>query len=131
MPTVAMWYKRDESQKRFTFFFLSTVLAGAFGGLLASAIGKMDGLGGKNAWRWIFIIEGGATALVAIMGYFLITDFPEDAKWLSEPEREWVKYRLVADVGDSGKEKPRLKLRDLKVIVTDYKVIHQPNSDIP
>ena len=37
-----MWYKRGEAQKRFTFFFASTSLAGAFGGLLASAIGKSE-----------------------------------------------------------------------------------------
>lgn len=37
-----MWYKRSEAQKRFTFFFASTSLAGAFGGLLASAIGKSE-----------------------------------------------------------------------------------------
>lgn len=37
---LGMWYKRSEAQKRFTFFFCSTSLAGAFGGLLASAIGK-------------------------------------------------------------------------------------------
>jgi hypothetical protein len=42
-----MWYRREESQKRFSFFFISTALAGAFGGLLASAIGKMDGYHGK------------------------------------------------------------------------------------
>ena len=35
-----MWYKRPEAQKRYAFFFGSTTLAGAFGGLLASAIGK-------------------------------------------------------------------------------------------
>ena len=35
-----MWYKRDEAQKRYSLFFSSTSLAGAFGGLLASAIGK-------------------------------------------------------------------------------------------
>jgi hypothetical protein len=46
-PTVSMWYRREESQKRFSFFFISTALAGAFGGLLASAIGKMDGYHGK------------------------------------------------------------------------------------
>jgi len=40
---IGMWYKRHEAQKRYTFFFASTTLAGAFGGLLASAIGKMDG----------------------------------------------------------------------------------------
>jgi hypothetical protein len=47
-----MWYKRTEAQKRFTFFFSSTTLAGAFGGLLASAIGKMDGVRGLGGWAW-------------------------------------------------------------------------------
>ena len=53
---LAMWYRREEAQKRYTFFFCSTTLAGAFGGLLASAIGKMDGLRGYRGWRWVFII---------------------------------------------------------------------------
>lgn len=37
---ISMWYKRSEAQKRYSLFFCSTSLAGAFGGLLASAIGK-------------------------------------------------------------------------------------------
>lgn len=45
-----MWYKRDEAQKRFTLFFGSATLAGAFGGLLASAIEKMDGIHGLSGW---------------------------------------------------------------------------------
>jgi len=53
-----MWYRRSESQKRFTFFFIGTALAAALGGLLASAIEKMNGYGGKRAWRWIFILVG-------------------------------------------------------------------------
>jgi hypothetical protein len=32
-------------------------LAGSFGGLLAAAIALMDGIGGKDGWAWIFIIE--------------------------------------------------------------------------
>ena len=55
---IGMWYKRHEAQKRFTFFFSSTTLAGAFGGLLASAICKMSGMEGYSGWRWIFILEG-------------------------------------------------------------------------
>jgi MFS family permease len=53
---LAMWYRREESQKRYTFFFSSTTLAGAFGGLLASAIGKMDYVRGYRGWRWVFIL---------------------------------------------------------------------------
>lgn len=52
---LSMWYKRTEAQKRFSFFFSSTTLAGAFGGLLASAIGLMNGIRGYSAWRWSMI----------------------------------------------------------------------------
>jgi len=45
-------YRRHEAQRRFSFFFSSTTLAGAFGGLLASAIGKMDYMRGYRGWRW-------------------------------------------------------------------------------
>ena len=53
---IGMWYKRSEAQKRYSFFFGSTSLAGAFGGLLASAIGKLNGRRGYLGWRWIFIL---------------------------------------------------------------------------
>ena len=46
---ISMWYKRTEAQKRFALFFVSTQLAGAFGGLLATAIGKMNGIKGYHA----------------------------------------------------------------------------------
>ena len=59
------WYKRAESQKRYSFFFSSTTLAGAFGGLLASAIGKMDGMRGYRGWRWVFILGRDSPAVEA------------------------------------------------------------------
>ncbi len=74
---IGMWYKRSEAQKRYSFFFNSTTLAGAFGGLLAAAIGNMDGLRGYKGWRWIFIIEGAITVFVSFFIYFLLPDFPE------------------------------------------------------
>ena len=53
---IAMWYTLAEAQKRYSFLFSSSSLAGAFGGLLASAIGQMDGVGGYGGWRWLFIV---------------------------------------------------------------------------
>jgi hypothetical protein len=37
-------------------FFAAASLSGAFSGLLAAAIVKMDGLAGKPGWAWIFIL---------------------------------------------------------------------------
>ena len=58
------------------------------GGLLAAAIANMDGIGGKPAWAWIFIIEGLLTVLVGIASFWVIQDFPDTAKFLTEDERK-------------------------------------------
>ncbi|EHK99844.1 MFS general substrate transporter [Glarea lozoyensis ATCC 20868] len=119
---IGMWYKRSEAQRRYSFFFSSTTLAGAFGGLLASAIGKMDGLQGYKGWRWIFILEGVLTSVVALVFFFFIPSFPEDASWLSQDEREYVKARLQADQGRSAAER-KITIRDVGRVFKDYKVI--------
>lgn len=55
---------------------------------------KMDGVGGYAGWRWIFILEGILTVMVACIAFFTIYDFPESAKFLTQEERAWVVYRL-------------------------------------
>lgn len=119
---IGMWYKRHEAQKRYTFFFASTTLAGAFGGLLASAIGKMDGMRGYHGWRWIFILEGALTCVVAIIWFWLIPTFVEDAKWLTEAEREYVKARLREDQGKAALER-RISFGDVVNCFRDYKFL--------
>ncbi|KHN95573.1 Major facilitator superfamily domain, general substrate transporter [Metarhizium album ARSEF 1941] len=101
---ISFWYKRDEAQKRFTVYFCSVILASAFGGLLASAIANMDGLQGRSNWRWIFILEGVLTVLVAIISYFSVSDFPQQARWLSEREKQAVLRKTRAqDAHSEGK----------------------------
>lgn len=117
---IGMWYKRSEAQRRYSFFFSSTSLAGAFGGLLASAIGKMDGMRGYHGWRWIFILEGLLTCVVSIAFVFFIPSFPEEAKWLTPAERQYVKARLQVDQGRSAAER-RLTARDIGRVFKDYK----------
>jgi MFS family permease len=52
------WYKREELNRRVSIFFAGAVLAGAFGGIFGYAWSRMDGVGGKQGWSWIFIMEG-------------------------------------------------------------------------
>ncbi|CAG8982403.1 hypothetical protein HYALB_00007525 [Hymenoscyphus albidus] len=87
---ISTWYKREESQKRFTAFYGSVFIANICGGLLASGIAKMDGIRGLHNWRWIFILEGAFTLLVGILSLFLVAEFPENATWLSDEERKFV-----------------------------------------
>ncbi|KAI0887492.1 MFS general substrate transporter [Annulohypoxylon maeteangense] len=118
---ISMWYKRSESQKRYSLFFSSTSLAGAFGGLLASAIGKMQGMRGYNGWRWIFILEGALTVVVALIFFFIFPSFPEQAKWLTEEERVYIKARLQADQGHNAAER-KITFRDVVNVMKDHRI---------
>lgn len=91
---LTLWYCRDEIQLRQALFFSAASIAGAFSGLLAFAISKMNGVGGLEGWRWIFILEGMVTVVVAIASYFLLFDFPDTASFLSEEERQFILLRL-------------------------------------
>lgn len=119
---IGMWYRRHEAQKRYSFFFSSTTLAGAFGGLLAAAIGKMKGVAGYAGWRWIFILEGLLTVVVSFAFFFLLPNFPEEVKWLTEEERAFVKARLQIDQGVSARERP-ITARDVGNVFRDPKII--------
>ncbi|KAE8347294.1 hypothetical protein BDV24DRAFT_173180 [Aspergillus arachidicola] len=91
---ITLWYPRHRAQFRQALFFSAASIAGAFSGLLAYGIAKMDGVGGYAGWRWIFILEGLLTIVVAFIAPFAIHDSPETAKFLTEEERGFVIHML-------------------------------------
>ena len=76
---------------------------------------------GYKAWRWVFIIEGLITCVVSFAFFFVIPGFPEDAKFLTERERAFVKSRLEADQGRSALER-RITFTDVVNVFKDFKV---------
>ncbi|KAI1384981.1 MFS general substrate transporter [Hypoxylon trugodes] len=102
---LTMWYCRHEIQFRQAMFFSAASIAGAFSGLLAFAIAKMDGIGNLEGWRWIFILEGLATVVAALIAFFVLYDFPETATFLTEKEREFVVFRLKYQGQIQGEKK--------------------------
>ena len=71
----------------------------------------MAGIGGYNGWRWIFIIEGLATFVFAIVSKFFIVDWPETAKFLSPEERQLLIRRLSEDVAEARMDRLNKKAR--------------------
>ncbi|KAJ7130834.1 major facilitator superfamily domain-containing protein [Mycena crocata] len=97
---LSVWYRRRDVASRVAIFFSAATIAGAFGGILAFAIEKMEGIGGLHGWQWIFCLEGLATMLVAVASYFYMHDYPETAGFLTEPERKHVVHMLREDQQD-------------------------------
>ena len=59
----------------------------------------MDGTGGYEGWRWIFIMEGLITVVVAGVAYFFIAPWPEECQFLKPEEKALLLKRLAADRG--------------------------------
>lgn len=117
---LSCWYKRSEFGVRMAIFFSAAALAGSFGGLLAAAIAKMDTIGGLAGWSWIFILEGLLTILIGIASFWLIHDFPDQAKFLSPDDRARVLRRLAADQQSSA-EHEEFKMDYFWASVKDWK----------
>ena len=117
-----MWYTPSEALRRYSIFFNSTTLAGAFGSLIASGIAKMQGVQGYAGWRWIFILEGIVTVVIGLVAVFLTPNFIEDAKWLSKDEQKFLQARIESDGGNAGqREYASTYSEALKKYFSDYK----------
>lgn len=95
-------------------------MSGSFGGLLAAAIEKMDGIGNRPGWAWIFILEGLLTVVCGVLSFWAVHDFPDEAKFLSDDERARVIRRLKAD-RQSSAEHESLKGEYIKAALKDWK----------
>ncbi|KPM43401.1 hypothetical protein AK830_g3137 [Neonectria ditissima] len=94
---LSRWYKRAELTFRLSLYMVMAPLAGAFGGLLASAILTLDHFGSLHAWRMIFAIEGIITVGLSLMSFYTLTDRPETARWLSQEEKELCIARVKSE----------------------------------
>jgi len=117
---LSMYYKTWELQRRVVAFFSASILAGSFGGLFAYAIGNLGGQAGKAAWQYVFIVEGSITVIIAIASKFMISDFPEDNKWLTTEERAMVIARLRDDHQVASLD--RLTMAKFLYIMRDWKI---------
>lgn len=57
MLVISKWYLPDETQSRIAILYTSAASGGAFSGLLAFGIAKMDGVGGYEGWRWVSLLN--------------------------------------------------------------------------
>lgn len=98
---MTLWYSKKEIALRIGYLFSSAAIAGAFGGLLAYAIGHMDGVAGQSGWRWIFIIEGLPSFVLGFFVWWLMADNPETAWFLSDEEKKAWATRRALDIGQT------------------------------
>ncbi|KAK0561334.1 hypothetical protein OC861_005862 [Tilletia horrida] len=95
---LSLLYPRYELQQRIGIFYAAAALSGSFGGLLAYLIHKLDGVDHLAGWRYIFMLEGCATVLIALLGFLIMPASVAHAKFLTEDERKACLAAMNRDV---------------------------------
>jgi len=88
------WFP-SEYRGRVLSSFLVILPAGlVIGGPVSSALLSWDGFLGIAGWKWVFIIEGLPAVVLAWVVFRFLPDGPDDARWLSQEQRDWLTRRL-------------------------------------
>lgn len=96
---LTFFYTKREIALRIGYLFVSAAIAGSMGGLLAYAIGFMDGIAGYSGWRWIFIIEGILTVVAGAAVWFWLADDSDTAYYLTQAEKDLNRVRRFRQIG--------------------------------
>lgn len=105
MPGMAFFlstfYKREELLFRIGIYVSAASMAGAFGGLLATALSRIPPWGAAGmiikTWRNIFFFEGLITIIVGLLAPIWLPHGPETSKFLNDRERRIACERLIRE----------------------------------
>lgn len=101
---IALWLPGREHGKVLALLSAAGPAAYLLAGPSSGVILGLEGTGGLHGWQWLFLVEGCATVVVGVISWFVLTDRPAEAKWLTADEREELTTRIDRDRAprDSG-----------------------------
>ncbi|PBK80485.1 MFS general substrate transporter [Armillaria gallica] len=95
------WYRLQERSLRISLILASLPLGAAFSGCIAYGVGCLNGIGGLEGWRWLFLIEGTPLCALAILVYRFLPSYPENATWRSNDDRALAVRRMKQESSKS------------------------------
>lgn len=90
------FYRRGELARRLAVFYAASNIANAFSGLIAFGVFQIKTSSISN-WRYLFIIEGGVTVVLAVFAFFYLPHSAAEASFLSNDEKALAFHRMQVD----------------------------------
>jgi ACS family tartrate transporter-like MFS transporter len=98
---LSLWFPARERGLATGRFMIAAPLSGVAGNALGGWMLGFDGGLGLHGWQWLFLLEGIPSVALGLVILILLTDRPEEARWLTRPQREWIIGRLSRDATES------------------------------
>ncbi len=123
---LSYWFPDHRRGRATSLFILAVPVSGIIGGPLSGWI--MDSFHnalGLRGWQWLFLIEGLPAIVLGLLVWFILTDRPQHAHWLTDAEKSIVAGALERDrqkggTGSHGRLRDALRSPRLYVLTTVY-----------
>ena len=100
------WFRESDRAKAMSFFIAAQPLSNLIGSPFSGWMLGIHWLGWPG-WRWLFVLQGIPAVIIGFVTLYFLTDWPAQAKWLREDEREWI----TAELAREQRSVPREPLR--------------------
>src|ERR1700731_3528590 len=91
------WFPSYHHARTVSGFLMGLPVADALGAPISTGLLGLDGLFGLWGWQIMYIAEAIPTVLIGILTLFVLTDKPEQARFLSTEEKTWLTATLRAE----------------------------------
>lgn len=90
------WFIAEDRAKAGARFMSAIPIGFIIGGPVAGTIlgAHWSGIAG---WRWLFVLEGAPAIVLGTASWFVLPDWPKEAKWLPANERDWINAHLAEE----------------------------------
>src|SRR6266581_3965630 len=91
------WFPSHHHARIVSGFLVGLPVAVAIGAPISTGLLGLDGLFGLRGWQVMYISEAIPTVVIGLITFFVLTDRPEQAKFLTAEERNWLVTTIAAE----------------------------------
>jgi ACS family tartrate transporter-like MFS transporter len=91
------WFPSHHHARIVSGFLVGLPVAVAVGAPISTGLLGLDGLFGLKGWQVMYVAEAIPTVVIGVLTYFVLTDRPEQAKFLTAEERNWLVTKIAAE----------------------------------
>jgi MFS transporter, ACS family, tartrate transporter len=91
------WFPSRHHARIVSGFLVGLPVAVALGAPISTGLLGLDGLFGLRGWQVMYIAEAIPTVVIGVITFFVLTDRPEQAKFLTAEERNWLVTTVAAE----------------------------------